>query len=79
MIIEEPFRVLSKKYVFLYSKVHHTGDLFFYRVSKELGIRTDYVQLLIMFEYLIVYPMATSKAEINFNFYKYGDCAHEIM
>jgi len=63
MIMEGPFRVLSKKYVFLYSKVHHIGDLFFYRVSKKLGIRMDHVQLLIMFEYLTVYP--TPKAEIS--------------
>jgi len=50
-------------YVFLYSKVHHIADLFFYRVSKKLGIRMDHVQQLIMFEYLTVYP--TSKAEIS--------------
>jgi len=64
MIMEEAFRLLSKKYVFLYSKVHHIGDLFFYKLSKKLGIIMDHVQLLIMFEYLTVYPMATSKAEI---------------
>jgi len=35
MIMEGPFKVLPKMYVFLYSKVHHIGHLFFYRVLKQ--------------------------------------------